>query len=244
MIYFFLDDIIFILLIAIFLIVIYRRIVYNWNFVEKVERIYYESDFNSRVKERIKYINRQPVDDQKVIFKDLSILGIALLIIILVATKTIFFAAVVSDSMAPTFSKNDMVLMQNIDRSYNVGDIIMFDRPDTAVPVSHRIISIDNEGIHTAGDATKTMDWWKINKDDIVGKAISIQGRPVTIKGYGMFFIVQDKNQRFGPFDYQTYYLFINVVKIYGYAIAFISLLIYIVLSLKKRPVNKFYRYQ
>lgn len=235
MVYFYIDDFIFILMISIFLIIIYRRIVYNWNFIEKAEQRYSESDIKSRVKDRIKYINRQPIDRQKVIFQDLSILGIALLVIILIGTKTIFFAVVISDSMTPTFSRNDMILMQNIDRKYNIGDVIMFERPDTAIPISHRIISIDDDGIRTAGDATKSMDWWKLKNDDIVGKAITFQGKPVTIKGFGAYFIVEDKNQRFGPFDYQNYYLFISVIKIYGYAIAIISLMIYIVLSLKKQ---------
>ena len=240
--YFSINDIIFILLLSIFLTTIYMRIVYNWNFVEKIERIYSQSDINSRVKDRIKYINRQPIDRQKVIFKDLSILSIALLVIILIGTRTIFFSAVVSDSMSPTFSKDDMVLMQNVDRSYNVGDIIMFERPDTSLPVSHRIISIGDEGIRTAGDATKSMDWWKLKKDDIVGKAILVQGKPIIIKELGIYFIVEDKNQRFGPFNYQDYYLFISVIKIYGYFIAIISLIIYIVLTFKKEKDRSFYK--
>jgi signal peptidase len=234
MVYFSIDDIIFILLLSIFLTTIYMRIVYNWNFVEKIEKRYSQSDINSRVKDRIRYINRQPIDRQKVIFKDLSILSIVLLAIILIGTKTIFFTAVVSDSMNPTFSKNDMVLMQNVDRSYNVGDIIMFERPDTSLPVSHRIISIDDGGIRTAGDATKSMDWWNLKTDDIVGKAIMVQGKPITIQELGIYFIVEDKNQRFGPFNYQDYYLFISVIKIYGYFIAIISLIIYIVLTFKR----------
>lgn len=235
MFYFFIDDIIFILLISIFLITIYVRIIYNWNFIEKIEQKYSESDFKSRIKDRIKYINRQPIDRQKVIFQDLSILSIVLLAILLIGTQTIFFMVVISDSMSPTFSKNDMVLMQNIDRTYNVGDVIMFKRPDTALPTSHRIVSIDDVGIHTAGDATKSMDWWNLQKGDIVGKAIMVQGKPITIKEFGVYFIVEDKNQRFGPFDYQNYYLFISVIKIYGYAIAIISLIIYIILSIKRQ---------
>jgi len=235
MVYFFIDDIIIILLLLMFLIIIYRRIVYNWNFIEKIEQRYYESDINRRIKNRIKYINRQPIDKEKEIFEDFSLLGIVLLAIILIGTKTIFLAVVVSDSMSPTFGKSDMILIQNIDRKYNVGDVIMFKRPDTSVPTSHRIISIDEEGsIRTAGDATESIDWWKLNKDDVIGKAIIIQGKPVTIKGFGNYFIVENKNQRFGPFDYQNYYLFISIIKIYGYAIAIISLIIYIILTIKR----------
>jgi len=243
MVYLLIDDIIFLVTILIILIIIYRRIIHNWDFIENIKQKYFQLERKARIKNRIKYINRQPVDKQKIIFEDISILIIATFIILIISTKSIFFAAVVSDSMTPTFNKNDLILIQNIDRKYNVGDIIMFERPDTSLPVSHRIISITDDGtdgivIRTAGDATKGTDWWKLKNDDIKGKAIVIQGKPIMIKEYGKYFIVENKNQRFGPFDYQNYYLFISVVKAYGYAIAIFSLLIYIVLTLKGNRDN------
>lgn len=177
-IYISLDDIIFLSALSIFLIIIYRRIVKDWNFIEKIGQKYSESERKDKVQNRIKYINRQPTDKQKIIFKDLSMLAVAILIIIVIGTRSIFFADVVSQSMVPTFDKNDLVLMQNIDRTYNIGDIIMFSRPDTSLPVSHRIISISEDGIQTAGDATKNTDWWKLKNEDILGKAVSIRGNP------------------------------------------------------------------
>ncbi len=247
MIYLLLYDIITLAIIAIFLMIIYRRIVKNWNFVEQIRGRYSEFDRKSRVQNYVKRINRGPVDPQEVIFKETIVIVGVILIIFMLATKSIFIAAVVSDSMTPTFDKNDMILAENIDRRYNVGDIIMFERPDTALPVAHRIIAIGNDEviseekgiIRTAGDATKGMDWWKLKEEDVIGKVIAIQGEPVVIKGYGKFFIVEDKNQRFGPFDYQNYYLFISVVKAYGFAIAILSLLIYVVLTLKEAKEKK-----
>jgi len=233
MVYLLIDDIIFLVMISIFLAVIYRRVIYNWDFVEKIKQKYTDSDRKTRIQNRIKYINRRPIDRQKVIFEDMSILAAAMVVILLIGTKAVFFAAVMSDSMSPTFSKNDIILTQNIDRKYSVGDIIMFNRPDTSMATSHRIVSIGPEGISTAGDATGSVDWWKLKTSDIVGKVITIQGKPIKIEGYGKYFIVEDRNQRFGPFDYQTYYLFIGVIKAYGYGIAIISLLIYISLTLK-----------
>lgn len=235
MVYLLIDDIIFLVVISIFLVVIYRRIIYNWAFIEKIKQIYSESDRNTRIQNRINYINRRPIDRQKVIFEDMSVLTLAMIVILLIGTKAIFFAAVMSDSMSPTFSKDDMILTENIDRKYSVGDIIMFNRPDTAIATSHRIVSISPDGIiNTAGDATRTVDWWKLKSSDIIGKVITIQGKPIKIVGYGKYFIVEDRNQKFGPFDYQTYYLFIGVIKAYGYGIAIISLLIYISLTLKR----------
>ena len=240
MMYLLLNDVVFLVAIFIFLVIIYRRIVQNWNVIEKFKQRYSESDKNTRIQNRIKYISRQPIDKQKLIFSDLSFLVIVMLIIFLIGTKSIFFAAVVSGSMSPTFDKNDLVLIQNIDRSFNVGDIVMFERPDTSLPISHRVISITGDEIRTAGDATKTMDWWKLKREDIVGKAIVVRGEPIVIKGLGTYFVVEDRNQRFGPFDYMNYYLFIGVIKAYGLAIALISLFIYIAMTFRNNEKEKY----
>lgn len=114
----------------------------------------------------------------------------------------------------------------------------MFERPDTSYPVAHRIKQITDKGINTAGDATGQMDWWELEKKDIHGKAILIQGKPLVIKGYGKFFIVDDRHQDFGPLgqDYGKYFLFFQVIKIYGYIIAVFSLFLYIIMTLKQKP--------
>ena len=233
MIYLSINDVIFLITISILLIILYKRIRYNWLFIEKIRHRYGDYTRNIKVQDRIKYISRQPVDRQKIIFEDFSILIFTILIIFLIGTKAIFFAAVVSDSMTPTFSRNDLVLMQNIDRNFNMGDIIMFQRPDREFPISHRIVSIKEGKIYTAGDATKMKDWWALKDKDILGKAITFRGMPIVITGYGKYFIIADKNQKFGPFDYQKYNLFLSVIKAYGYAIALLCLLIYIVLIFK-----------
>lgn len=240
-----LSDIIFLAILSIFLIILYNRVVKNWNFIEKIEEKYVSNESRNKVRNRINYIDRQPTDKQKIIFKDIIVLLVAVLIIIVIGTRSIFFVDVVSQSMVPTFDKNDLILMQNIDRTYNVGDIIMFRSPATAIPVSHRIVSIDNGIIRTAGDATKKTDWWELNTSDVLGKAITVQSNPIVLKGYGRFFTLEDRNQRFGPFDYTTYNLFIAVIKAYGYAIAVISLLLYIGLAIKGEDrKNKLLRYK
>ena len=238
--YLFLNDIIYLAILVTFLIVVYRRIIHNWNFIERIRQRYSEFDKKIRVQDRIRLIRRQPADRQKLIFKDASALSITLLIIFLIATRSIFFADVISQSMVPTFDKNDLVLMQNIDRNYNVGDIVMFESIDLAQPVSHRIVAVDESGIRTAGDATKRTDWWTLKNGDIEGKAITFQGVPIIIKGVGKYFTIEDRNQRFGPFDYQSYGLFLRVIKAYGYAIVVFSLLAYIVLTLKRNDKEKY----
>jgi signal peptidase I len=232
------NDILFLSILLIFLILVYRRIFYNISSFEPFIQAFKTVDRKQRVNAYIKQINQRPEESQKILFKELSILAFALIIMFLFASKAIFFTAVISGSMDPTFNKDDLVLMQNIDRTYKPADIIMFERPDTSFPVVHRIKLITDQGINTAGDATGQMDWWDLQKKDIHGKAILIQGKPVVIKGYGKFFIVDDSHQDFGPLgqDYGKYFLFFQVIKIYGYVIAVFSLFLYIVMTLKQKP--------
>jgi signal peptidase I len=232
------NDILFLLVLLIFLIVVYRRIIYNIGSFKPVIRAFKAVDRKQRINAYIKQINKRPVESQKVVLQELVIFIFALIIMFLFASKTIFFTAVISGSMYPTFNTDDLVLMQNIDRIYKPGDIIMFERPDTSYPVVHRIKLITDKGINTAGDATGQMDWWELEKKDIHGKAILIQGKPLVIKGYGKFFIVDERHQDFGPLgqDYGKYFLFFQVIKIYGYIIAVFSLFLYIIMTLKQKP--------
>ena len=233
-----LNDILFLLVLLVFLIVVYRRIIYSINSFEPIIRTFKTFDRKHRINAYIKQINQRPEESQKVIFKELLILAFALIIMFLFASKAIFFTAVISSSMYPTFNKDDLVLMQNIDRTYKPGDIIMFERPDTSYPIVHRINQITDKGINTAGDATGQMDWWDLEKEKISGKAIMIQKKPVVIKGYGKFFIIDERTQDFGPLgqDYGKYFLFFQIIKIYGYVIAVFSLFLYIVMTLKQKP--------
>ncbi|MCZ7400085.1 MAG: signal peptidase I [Candidatus Methanoperedens sp.] len=235
-----LNEILFFGMLLVFLIIVYRRVIYNTEFFEPIKSRYLAFDRKNKINNYIKTISMQPADTQKGMLKEGLILTTVLLLMFLLASKAVFFTAVVSGSMTPTFERGDMVLMQNIDRTYRVGDIIMFTRPDTSNPESHRIVSITSEGIQTQGDAVGIMDYWVIKDKEIIGKAITLEGKPVVIKGYGRFFIVDyiNKNQDFGPFgqDAQKYIMFVQIVKLYGYVIAVVSLLLYIVVTVRKKP--------
>ncbi len=228
-------DILISLIIFVFLIFLYKIMAQNWEwkFSERIRNGYFELERNSRKKDYIQQINFRH-DKEKIIFQDTVILIIVFSVIIIFVTQSIYFAAVASGSMNPTFDKFDIILMQNIDRKYEAGDIIMFNRPDTSLPVTHRISSIDLDGnIKTAGDASGA-DWWQLKNDVIKGKAIIVGGKPIIIKNFGRYFIAEDRNQRFGPFDYSSYFLFFEVIKLYGYVIASICILVYIFLEIKK----------
>lgn len=234
----FLNELLFLGLLSIFLLIVYRRVNYNIDFFSRFSEGYSNFSRKSAIKGYIKEISRKPADIQKGIFKESLILTTVLLVMFLVSAKAIFFTAVVSGSMVPTFDRGDLVLMQDIEHTYGVGDIIMFKSPDTANPESHRIVSITGNGIQTKGDAVGIVDPWTIQNKDVIGKAILIDGKPIVIKGCGRFFIIDytDKNQDFGPFgDAQKYTLFFQLVKLYGYIIAVGSLLIYIALAFRQK---------
>jgi signal peptidase I len=79
--------------------------------------------------------------------------------------------AVFSDSMDPTFYKGDMIVVQGIEDA-SVGDIIVFNVPDRAYPIIHRVNEITPDGIRTKGDNNLYVDPWRISEDDIYGKAV------------------------------------------------------------------------
>ncbi|MFQ6136331.1 MAG: signal peptidase I [Candidatus Hydrothermarchaeales archaeon] len=65
--------------------------------------------------------------------------------------------AVVSNSMAPTFYKGDLVIVRGIDPDQLLrGDIIVYQNPAKGIPIVHRVVKIeDYEGsllFYTKGD--------------------------------------------------------------------------------------------
>lgn len=221
------------------IIILYRTIVHNNDPFFNLKYKYISINKKFKFNNYINTVNKKPYDFQKSLFKEGSVLIAVFFILYLVGTNGIFFSAVLSNSMDPTFKKDDLVLMQNIVKKYEVGDIIMFKAPDTAKPVSHRIASITEDGnIRTAGDAVGQMDWWEIENKDIMGKAVTINGKPQVIEDYGKFFVIDKERKDLGPFnkDLQQYALFFQIVKIYGYVIAAASIFLYIFLTLRSKP--------
>lgn len=75
-------------------------------------------------------------------------------------------SVVLSGSMEPELSVNDLVLVKGQD-SYEVGDIVVYQ--DSRSLVIHRIVSIDGDEIITQGDANNAADP-PIREEDIKGK--------------------------------------------------------------------------
>jgi len=218
------------------LLLVYHAARTNRNPLNPVYSSFAGFNRNRRIKGYLRECKKVPPSTQKVFLTEgLTILTVVSVMFIL-GTKMVFFTAVVSNSMVPTFAKEDLVLAQNIDRSIKPGDIIMFRTPDTNMPVMHRVVDITREGIKTKGDANPAVDWWTVKPEDVMGKAITINGKPIVIKNFGRYFIIDDAHQDFGPFgqDYRKYLLFFEVLKLYGFIISTVSLLLYIAITYRK----------
>ncbi|NJE62015.1 signal peptidase I [Thermococcus sp. 21S7] len=104
--------------------------------------------------------------------------------------RPVFLSYAYSESMTPTIDRGDLFLMNPLARNYDVGDIIVFHRRDGWTV--HRIFAITEEGYITKGDhnvATDQQDgiYPPVQREDIVGKVITIRGTPLVIRGGGNF---------------------------------------------------------
>ncbi len=110
----------------------------------------------------------------KKIIKTLSylLLGIIILFILLIFINSFFFnnkykaSLVLSGSMEPDISVNDLVILKSTDK-FNVNDIVSY-KDESGKVVMHRIIKIDGNKVITKGDANNVSDK-EIDKSQITG---------------------------------------------------------------------------
>jgi signal peptidase len=72
-------------------------------------------------------------------------------------------------SMSPQLVPGDLIIDRPAGGQYGVGDVITFRHPNTSDRVTHRIAQIASAGIHTKGDANRTVDASTIPLDDVEG---------------------------------------------------------------------------
>ncbi|MFP4559225.1 MAG: S26 family signal peptidase [Archaeoglobaceae archaeon] len=164
----------------------------------------------------------------------LTVLG---LLMLLALTHNLFFAVVTSGSMVPTLHKGDMFLAQAIVIEPEVGDIVMFNRPDIYLPVAHRVIGISDDKIYTGGDASGP-DEWRITEDDIIAEAVTIAGEPIVVPNVGSYFVLEAKELRsIGPYgqEYLFYKNLVTTFKSFALAIVIICIAVYIYLEIGNR---------
>jgi signal peptidase len=165
-------------------------------------------------------------------------LFIMLVVVFLLLNNVIFFAVITSDSMSPTFNKGDMVLMTEF-TDVQSGDIIMFDVPQEQFPVVHRISNIQGENISTKGDFNYREDLWTINNSMIRSEAVTIDGKPIVIKGVGTYFIDEheDRGRYTGEIEFNR--LLLTGMKDLAVFIFFICVILYLFFTARERRLRK-----
>lgn len=77
---------------------------------------------------------------------------------------------VLSGSMEPTYKTGSIIYYEKISNNELLkGDVIVFYNSKKEV-ISHRIVSIADDGIETKGDANNTSDPQKVGYNDVIGK--------------------------------------------------------------------------
>ena len=80
--------------------------------------------------------------------------------------------AIETESMIPTLNPGELILSEYMEE-YEVGDIITFDYENSEVPITHRVVEIDQEGNYiTKGDNNNVQDALATDQEDVIGKLI------------------------------------------------------------------------
>ncbi len=133
--------------------------------------------------------------------------------------------------MSPTLEVKDLVLMQDLKIETYIGDIIMFETKEANMPVIHRVYSVSENGIRTKGDAAQLVDEWNLDIDQIKGKAILFQGKPIVVKNLGVYLLYNPDEIRITNYGSEIYQIsqIVKNFKNLGLFIFIICISIYII---------------
>lgn len=180
-------------------------------------------------------ISRYKEKSKKVYLSNaLIVVVLAVFIAFILNAKIIFFTLVISDSMNPLIEKGDIVLMHKIYAKPEIGDIINFKAPDIDLPVTHRIISISGNQMRTRGDSNPNEDPWMITNASIIGKIVTVSGKPVIIKNLGEYLLIDASKggRTYGP-EFNAVSNLIKGIKFTGFVIFTICMLLYLAFSFR-----------
>jgi len=170
--------------------------------------------------------------------RDWSLFLFNLAVIVILGLKLVTPVVVVSDSMKPGFQRGDMIIVQSMFLTPEVGDIIMFSVKDKNYDISHRIISIKNGAIITKGDNNPRKDDYNTKQENIKAKAIQINKNTLVIKNFGALFITDYSKQgvisKWG--DQFTFMQNLSAaIKAWGVVLTIFSLFGYIIMMQKEK---------
>jgi signal peptidase len=209
---------------------------------QKFTRLFFrKSYYNRRNKEYVRFFMielRQKILKPKML-RSVVPLVIMLIFVALLLSNVLYFSVVTSDSMSPTFNKGDLVLMT--DRvNLEEDDIIIMRAPGVNLPVMHRAVKIEDDNVTTKGDFVPEEDTWDINKGDIYGEAITINGDPIVLKGVGTYFLDEDASahDRYTG-EMEVTRLFLSSMKGFSVMIFVAAVSIYIILMVREIKYRK-----
>jgi len=90
------------------------------------------------------------------------------------------------NSMFPTLKKGDTLgVVPYKDTDISVGDVLVFNSPYGRTPIVHRVAIVSQEGVKTKGDNKLAIDDFILQRNEIIGRVVSIQRgkKRVTISG-------------------------------------------------------------
>lgn len=165
--------------------------------------------------------------------RDWLLFIIILAVVVFLGLKMVTLMVIVSDSMKPEFQRGDMIIVQSISLTPDVGDIITFNVKNKNYAISHRVISINNGAIITKGENNPRKDEYNTKQENIIAKAILINNHPLVIKDLGALFIVDYSKQgviyKFG--DRFTFMQQLSAtIKAWGIVITIFALFGYIIM--------------
>jgi len=164
------------------------------------------------------------------------VFSISVVIISLLLFKVVFFTVITTGSMSPALERGDLVLMQRIYTEPVEGDIIMLQRGEYRLPITHRVVSVTEGGVRTKGDARGSVDPWIIPEEEITAKTVQVGEKPIVLKDVGDYFILDTKEMRIGK--YGSEYTFVKniflTLRVYGYAVCIIAIIGYVILTLRE----------
>ncbi len=170
--------------------------------------------------------------------QDAFLLIILIILILGFGFKLIVFTAVVSDSMRPEFQRGDLVLTQAISKEPQIGDIITFKARGVTNPITHRVVDLKGNMVITKGDNNPYNDDYGTTDNDILAKAVVIEGHPVILKGVGSYFIMdfskEGKLLKFGD-QFTFMQQMFATIRTWGYVITIIAFSALIMSMMGKR---------
>jgi len=239
-------------LISLALVVIPSLLYFSWKkgYIQPVYSSLHNTMFQfnrtrveAEVNSRIKY-DYSLFLGKKIKIKDILgatyFLGTVLIGLMLI-NKMLFFSLVLTQSMFPVLHPADLVLMESISKEVHVGDVVMFHPPNEPNPIIHRVTFIEDGILKTKGDVSSDEDEWITPINSVLGKTVTISGKPIVVKNFGLYFMPR---RFYVPGSDPTLEFIQSSVKFgheYGPLIAMVIILLALILSFEGKKYAKVY---